>query len=209
MCTPPLFPRLGSHVSVLRLSQPLKQQYAKVGEKKESVCGREREYIEGGRKRERGLLSHECYCTSQDHGLDLGRLLDSSSYKEEHRKSMIRWGEEQREKDPHCFCRQAVAEADRPIWLVCDARRPTDMEFFTTRYRTVTARVVASDGERRARGWVWCDGVDDAASECALDGYQCQFALTNEGDGLALGQQLEEIRDAALGKLPPQTSSED
>lgn len=51
---------------------------------------------------------------------------------------MIHWGEERRDKDPAFFCRLAMAEADKPVWLVCDARRPTDMDFFTTHFTTIT-----------------------------------------------------------------------
>ena len=51
---------------------------------------------------------------------------------------MIRWGEERRDRDPAHFCRLATAEADKPVWLVCDARRPTDMDYFTSHYPTLT-----------------------------------------------------------------------
>lgn len=51
---------------------------------------------------------------------------------------MIRWGEERRDKDPAYFCQLAVVAADKPVWLVCDARRPSDMDFFTTLYSTIT-----------------------------------------------------------------------
>ena len=144
-----------------------------------------------------------------DHCLDLGRLLDSSSYNEEHRKSMIRWGEEQREKDPQCGFRTASAGTRWPKQTGQYGWSATPVGRLTWSSSRPASWRVMGDGVRRARGWVWCERVDDAASECALDGYQRQFFLTNEGDGLALGQQLEEIRDAALGKLPPQTSSED
>lgn len=151
-------------VSVLRLSKPLKKQYA------------------------------------EDHGLDLARLMDSSSYKETHRQAMILWGEEMRDKDPGYFCRLAVSEATKPVWLVCDARRPTDMEFFKTHYgsRTITVRVEAGEGVKRGRGWVFTPGVDDAPSECGLDGYQCDVVVRNNGDtendsGETLHEQLDRI----------------
>ena len=59
----------------------------------------------------------------------------------------------------------------------------------------------ASEEVRRERGWVWCEGVDDAPSECALDNYPCQLSLRNEGDHVLLTQQLERIRDMALERL--------
>ena len=82
-------------------------------------------------------------CTQyhQEHGLDSERLLDSSSYKETYRRDMIRWGEERRDSDPSYFCRLAESEADKPVWLVCDARRPSDMQYFTTHYTCMTVRI--------------------------------------------------------------------
>ena len=79
-----------------------------------------------------------CLGCAQEHGVDAERLLDSSSYKETYRRDMIRWGEERRDRDPAHFCRLATAEADKPVWLVCDARRPTDMDYFTSHYPTLT-----------------------------------------------------------------------
>ncbi len=152
-------------MSVLRLSKPLKEQYAR------------------------------------EHGLDLQRLMDPSSYKETYRRDMILWGEEQRERDPGYFCQLATAEAVKPVWLVCDARRPTDMEYFITRYTCLTVRVVASEAVRRARGWVVTPGVDDAPSECALDGYPCDVTVSNEGDSRALEGQLDLIRRRAMGRI--------
>ena len=120
--------------------------------------------------------------------------MDSSSYKEQYRQNMIVWSEEIRNKDPGHFCRLATEGADRPVWLVCDARRPTDMSYFKQVYegRTLCVRVVASEGVRVGRGWVFTSGVDDALSECALDGYQVDMTVRNDGDELS--EQLEAIR---------------
>lgn len=120
----------------------------------------------------------------QDHGLDLERLMDSSAYKETYRKAMIVWGEEMRAKDPGYFCCLATQEADKPVWLVCDARRKTDMDYFKSHYGecTITVRVVASEAVRVGRGWVFTAGIDDAESECGLDNYSCDIIITNNGD---------------------------
>ena len=110
--------------------------------------------------------------------------MDSSSYKETYRKAMIVWGEEMRAKDPGYFCRLASKEADKPVWLVCDARRTTDMDYFKSHYGacTITVRVEASEAVRVGRGWVFTAGVDDAESECGLDNYSCDVVITNNGD---------------------------
>ncbi|XP_068934121.1 phosphomevalonate kinase isoform X3 [Petaurus breviceps papuanus] len=114
--------RLGTHVcAVLRLSGPLKEQYA------------------------------------QEHGLDFQRLLDASSYKETFRQDMIRWGEEKRKADPGFFCRKIVEGVPQAIWLVSDARRVSDIQWFQSSFGDVTqlVRVVASEESRRQRGWVF------------------------------------------------------
>jgi phosphomevalonate kinase len=76
-----------------------------------------------------------------ENNLDFVKLSDSSSYKEEHRKSMILWGEAKRKQDPGFFCRAAienrVTSGAAPVdvklafvWVVSDARRQTDLDFF-------------------------------------------------------------------------------
>lgn len=129
----------------------------------------------------------------QDHALDLQRLLDASEYKETYRKDMIRWGEEMREHDPAYFCRLASQEADKPVWLVTDARRPTDMDYFKRLYTCIMVRVAASDEVRTRRGWTFTAGVDDAASECALDEYPCDVIILNDDNATGLSSALQNI----------------
>ena len=127
--------------------------------------------------------------------------MDSSAYKELYRKSMIDWGEEMRHKDPGYFCRLATNEADKPVWLVCDARRATDMAYFESYYGAcaITVRVEASEAVRIRRGWVFTAGIDDAESECGLDTYSCDFVIKNENisgredENRSLEEQLETV----------------
>ncbi|XP_053906904.1 phosphomevalonate kinase [Cuculus canorus] len=153
--------RLGPDVcTVLRLSGPLKEQFAK------------------------------------EHGLDFERLLDATEYKERYRHDMIRWGEEKRRADPGCFCRSAVKGAAQPVWVVSDARRLSDVEWFRSGYGDAvqTVRVVADEETRKKRNWVFVAGVDDAESECGLDrGVPFDWVITNNGDGAALDEQLEAL----------------
>ncbi|NXC89732.1 PMVK kinase, partial [Cercotrichas coryphoeus] len=130
----------------------------------------------------------------QEHGLDFQRLLDASTYKEMFRQDMIRWGEEKRQSDPGFFCRAAVEGALQPVWVVSDTRRLSDVEWFRDAYGDVvqTVRVVASEETRKRRNWVFVTGVDDAESECGLDqGVAFDWVITNDGDEVALGEQLE------------------
>ena len=137
----------------------------------------------------------------QEHGLDYERLLDSTPYKEEYRLDMIQWGERVREDDPGYFCRLATREQDKPVWLVSDCRRPSDVEYFKSRYSSLTSsscflvRVLASDGVRSGRGWEFVGGVDDAPSECALDEVSCDYHVINNGEEQVLVETLHELKD--------------
>lgn len=114
--------------------------------------------------------------------LNFERLLDSTSYKEFYRDDMIRWGESQRQNNPYVFCCRASESCTRPIWIVTDARRPTDIEYFQTHFpgKSILIRIYSSDKARHDRGWNFKEGVDDAPSECALDvGILWDFKIDN------------------------------
>ncbi|XP_022068014.1 phosphomevalonate kinase [Acanthochromis polyacanthus] len=153
--------RLGSEVCcILRLSGPLKQQYA------------------------------------QEHGLDLDQLLGSGPYKERYRADMIHWGETRRLQDPGFFCRLATRGARQPVWVVSDARRLSDLQWFQSKFprQTQCVRVQSSEETRTQRGWSFTAGVDDAESECGLDsGVQFDWIITNDGDAPSLDEQLQPV----------------
>ncbi|KAK7800837.1 hypothetical protein U0070_011147 [Myodes glareolus] len=172
--------RLGGNIcAVLRLSGPLKEQYA------------------------RDRVTDELYFL-QEHGLDFQRLLDASTYKEAYRRDMICWGEEKRQADPGFFCRKVVEGVSQPIWLVSDTRRVSDIQWFREVYGTVTqtVRVVASEQSRQQRGWVFTPGVDDAESECGLDNFgSFDWVIENHGDEQNLEDQLENLLGFIRAKL--------
>ncbi|XP_037532592.1 phosphomevalonate kinase [Nematolebias whitei] len=145
---------------VVRLSAPLKQQYA------------------------------------QEHGLDLDQLLGPGPYKEQYRANMIQWGESCRNKDPGFFCRLATRRAQQPVWVVSDARRLSDLQWFQSKFprQTRSVRVQCSEETRAQRGWSFTPGVDDAESECGLDsGVAFDWIITNEADAPLLDEQLQPI----------------
>eukprot|EP00465_Bigelowiella_longifila_P015220 CAMPEP_0185274090 /NCGR_PEP_ID=MMETSP1359-20130426/51039_1 /TAXON_ID=552665 /ORGANISM="Bigelowiella longifila, Strain CCMP242" /LENGTH=174 /DNA_ID=CAMNT_0027866941 /DNA_START=177 /DNA_END=698 /DNA_ORIENTATION=+ len=110
---------------------------------------------------------------AKEHNLDYKQLLSDGPYKEKYRKDMIRWGEERRNKDPGFFAKLVVASCARPVLIISDARRVTDIEFFKEPARgfyPITVRVEATEETRKTRGWVFTDGVDNVESECGLDG---------------------------------------
>ncbi|XP_029927849.1 phosphomevalonate kinase [Myripristis murdjan] len=157
--------RLGPEVCcVLRLSAPLKQQFA------------------------------------QEHGLDLQQLLGSGPYKEKFRAQMILWGETRRHDDPGFFCRLATRGARQPVWVVSDARRLSDLQWFRSQFpaQTRCVRVQTSDQTRTQRGWSFTAGIDDAESECGLDsGVDFDWIITNDADAPSLEEQLQTILQLA------------
>ena len=100
---------------------------------------------------------------TQDHGLDYARLLDASDYKEKHRADMITWGEDKRNADPGFFARiiSSGPGSEKPAWIISDARRRTDVSYFTANYpgRVTTVRVTADEGVRVERGWQFTPGL--------------------------------------------------
>lgn len=137
---------------------------------------------------------------ADEHGLDYAKLLDASAYKEKHRKSMIAWGEARRNADAGFFGRLVLAGATRPVLIVSDARRATDLAFFhKSAPRVVAVRVTASDEARADRGWKFAAGVDDAESECGLDGHAPWDVVIDNGgaDDAAVDAALDALADIA------------
>ncbi|GAA35883.1 phosphomevalonate kinase [Clonorchis sinensis] len=144
------------------------------------------------------------------HNLDLDALLSSSPYKEAYRREMVALAESQMKKDPHVFARQALenslaqfgccSQASTPdVILVSDARRPSDMDFFTEvcgRTNCIFIRITATEQVRVARGWQYTESIDDATTECGLDAFSdwdCRVENNLSGDGhMKLLDQLTE-----------------
>ena len=162
----------GMNCEVLRLSAPLKRQYA------------------------------------VENKLDFNKLLDSSSYKEQFRSAMISWGEAKRQEDPNFFCNLATIEATRPIWIISDARRKTDLAYFSAKYKTIHVRVLASEQTRALRGWSFVAGIDDAASECGLDDESFDVIVDNNGDAEVLQKSLRKLTQIVQTELDSRTLSQ-
>lgn len=149
------------------------------------------------------------YEYARQNGLDFNRLLDSSTYKEFYRQDMIRWGEEKRNEDPSYFCRLAVQmtlsesckknrSLSKPVWIISDARRKTDVQFFKENYdNVISVRINASDETRKSRGWVFTPGVDDAESECGLDQQEFDVVIQNDGDVQQLNSHVNCLQNYA------------
>lgn len=98
----------------------------------------------------------------QDHDLDFQKLLDASAYKEKYRADMIAWGEAKRKQDPEYFCHLATSGkgSEKPVWIISDARRKTDVDYFRQHYpkETVTVRITADLDVREKRDFVFTAG---------------------------------------------------
>ncbi|KAK2909590.1 hypothetical protein Q8A73_007305 [Channa argus] len=155
---------------------------------------------------------------AQEHGLDLDQLLGPGPYKEQYRANMIYWGETKRCQDPGFFCHLATKGARQPVWVVSDARRLSDLQWFWSKFprQTRSVRIQSSEKTRQQRGWIftsgkiypficyfnsWCvftrfcpPGVDDTESECGLDsGVDFDWIITNEADAPSLDEQLKPL----------------
>ena len=116
---------------------------------------------------------------AKKYGLDFQKMLTASSYKEEIRQEMVEWGEEQRKLNLHVFCKMITDEAvesNKPIWIVSDCRRISDIEYFKKfaldeNMCVKFVRVNSDISTRGHRGWEYTKGIDDAATECQLDAY--------------------------------------
>ena len=143
---------------------------------------------------------------ARENGLDYGELLNSSGYKEIHRAKMIKWGEDKRNQDPSYFCRLATSgkEAEKPVWIVSDARRKTDISYFKEQYgdSAQLVRIEADLEVRDKRGFVFTAGVDDAESECDLDtGADWDLVVHNNGDSEQLDRTVKHVLHLVQCKL--------
>ncbi|KAI3360705.1 hypothetical protein L3Q82_012845, partial [Scortum barcoo] len=80
--------------------------------------------------------------------------------------------------------------------VVSDARRLSDLQWFWSEFprQTRCVRVQSSEKTRKERGWTFTTGVDDAESECGLDsGVEFDWIITNEADAPSLEEQLQPI----------------
>lgn len=52
-----------------------------------------------------------------------------------------------------------ILAKEKPVWIVSDIRRQTDLQWFKENYKTIqTVRVYSSEEERLKRGWVFTPG---------------------------------------------------
>lgn len=90
----------------------------------------------------------------------------------------------------------------RPIIIVSDIRRKTDIQFFKNEnYDIKTVRIEADDSIRQQRGWTFQEGVDDVQSECDLDDFEkWDFEINNDGSD-SLQQTVEQLSSLVREKL--------
>ncbi|GFG29735.1 hypothetical protein Cfor_03314 [Coptotermes formosanus] len=136
---------------------------------------------------------------AEEHDLHFEELMGAGEYKETHRQDMIKWSEQIRQKDYGYFCQAAVEMFDahkKPVWIVSDTRRHTDLKWFRENYGTAvkTVRVLADHDVRKQRGWVFTAGVDDAETECDLDEVtEWDWRIVNNGSDSELEDEMQNI----------------
>ncbi|CAF4827494.1 unnamed protein product [Pieris macdunnoughi] len=134
---------------------------------------------------------------AKEMNLNLNELLSDGALKENYRLEMINWSDKMREKDYGCFCKVACENAKgKPIWIVSDVRRGTDIQWFKENYgnKIKTIRLIADEDTRRERGYKFKSGVDDVASECGLDNYSgWDLVIENGRNRDSIEKQLEKI----------------
>lgn len=84
----------------------------------------------------------------------------------------------------------------KPIWIVSDIRRKTDIRWFRENYGKLikTIRIVADEDTRKQRGYHFKIGVDDVTSECDLDDYnEWDLVINNGQDRKPIEQQIESV----------------
>lgn len=144
---------------------------------------------------------------AEKHHLDLDKLMSSSGYKESFRRHMVRWSESERRKDSTIFCRRALEylmqeSVSKPAFvIVADCRRPSDVEYFSSLNKELPPlhlRIMASPATRRARGWIFSSGIDDADTECALDDVPFDVLVVNESER-TLNLSMTLVRRALSG----------
>ena len=122
---------------------------------------------------------------------------------------MIQWSEKIRKNDPNIFLKQAIKDTDAfnksTVWILVDARRPCDIEYFLNdeqfaKSAIVTIRITADDDVRTQRGFVFTAGVDDVDSECALDNWNQWSHVISNNNKEELMCQLQPIIDSANTK---------
>ncbi|XP_018570025.1 phosphomevalonate kinase [Anoplophora glabripennis] len=129
---------------------------------------------------------------AETHNLDIKELMSDGPYKEKYRLDMIKWSDKIREEDPGYFCKKACDDAEiKPVWIVTDIRRKSDIKWFKETYKDKikTVRISAELETRKNRGWIFQNGVDDVASECDLDDWvKWNLEVKNDSE--------EELEDA-------------
>lgn len=130
------------------------------------------------------------------HNLSLEALMSDGPLKEKYRKSMTEWSEEQRFKDPGCFCEAACTKAEaKELWIVSDVRRKTDMEWFKKTYgeKIRSVRIETDLETRKDRGWNFVEGIDDTIGECGLDDYDSWDLMINNNSDDTLKANLQSL----------------
>lgn len=145
------------------------------------------------------------------YGLDYEQLLGTSGYKEQVRRGMVDFSDEIRvQQDLDYFIKYSIQENDPtgrvPVWILTDARRSEDMDFFVRSHyacsvrRLIKIRVNASLESRVQRGFQFTAGIDDYHTECALDDYP-HWDYVIQNDSSTAPKEMAAILDSIVNLI--------
>uniref|UniRef100_A0A914XSU8 Phosphomevalonate kinase n=1 Tax=Panagrolaimus superbus TaxID=310955 RepID=A0A914XSU8_9BILA len=138
-------------------------------------------------------------------GLDSSEELKTSGpLKEVYRAEMIKFGEDIRVKDYGYFCCKSLESipSSTEYLIISDCRRPTDLGYFKSKFSNVfVIKIIADLKSRTDRGFIHCPEIDDAESECALDGFQDVDAVINNNNNDEKDERLKEKIKSLLAKI--------
>jgi len=128
----------------------------------------------------------------RDNALDIEKMLNDRSYKEEHRAKMTQYYYDVLSKKGIDFCNQQLIEqmlsVSEPTYFILDIRYKFEIDCYV-KYGLedlmTKIRINVVDEIKQKRGWVYNPTVDNDASEIELDGYdKWDYVFDNSTDGI-------------------------
>lgn len=135
--------------------------------------------------------------------VDLARLTSDRAYKEEWRPHLTRFTVDAIAADPLVFCREVARRIDaspHPA-LITDLRLRLELDHLRSRFALQVLRLLRSDAQRAASGWVYKPEVDGHHTETELDDPALwDQAIANEGTLAELGAKADAVISSQLGR---------
>jgi phosphomevalonate kinase len=147
------------------------------------VLGQNCQFLSGSK-----VLKHE-FC--RDNGLDIVKMLNDRSYKEEHRAKMTQYYYDVLSKKGIDYCNQQLVgemlSVSEPTYFILDIRYRFEIDCYVKHGLDplmTKIRINVVDEIKQKRGWVSNPEIDNDASEIELDSYDAwDYVFDNSTDG--------------------------